>query len=71
MPPGSRCSTAKSAERAEHYIGMTNLNGIQKTQLSTVGVVEVVVPEVEGLERVHEGTIVTVRGGGDEAEGGR
>ena len=35
-----------------------------------MGVVEVVVPEVEGLERVHEGTIVTVRGGGDEAAGG-
>ena len=35
-----------------------------------MGVVEVVVPEVEGLERVHEGTIVTVRGGSDEAKVG-
>ena len=67
MPPGNRCSTAKSAERAEHYIGMTNLNGIQKTQLATVWVVEVIVPERERLERVHERTIVTVRGGGDKA----
>ena len=36
-----------------------------------MGVVEVVVPEVEGLERVHEGTIVTVRGGRDEPEKAR
>ena len=50
MPPGNRCSTAKSAESAGHYIGTTNLNGIQKTQLATVWVVEVIVPERERLE---------------------
>ena len=36
-----------------------------------MGVVEVLVPELERLERVHQGAVITVCGGCDEAAGNR
>ena len=69
MPPVNRCSgdVVRDRSRRERKRG-THLDGVQYTQLTAMRVAEVVLPQVEGLERVHERTIITVCGGGDQTE---
>ena len=45
------------------------LNSIEKTEHTAVRMAEIVIPKVEGLERIHEGTIITVCGRRNESEG--
>ena len=43
------------------------LDGVEQPELSAMGVAKVRVPELQGLERIHKGTIVAVRRGRDKA----
>ena len=69
-PPEHRCSKnaywlsimSSDAVRAD-----TDLDGVEETELATKRRVEVVVPELERLERVHDRTIVAVGRRRDQA----
>ena len=49
------------------YRRLTYLDGVKETEDASVGAVEERLPLVHGLETVHQTTVVTVGGGGDEA----